>query len=149
MHKLIASWFGTGLIVRIFTKNDTGSGTVGSVFALALALWLGRFGILVHVAVWVVVVGLAYWSIRPLVAEVGDAGWIVIDEAAGTLLATIGLSLFPALVAFGVFRLADIFKGDFAGVMRAEQLPGATGIIADDLLAGLYGLVAGLIVAAF
>jgi phosphatidylglycerophosphatase A len=149
VHKLVASWFGTGWIVRVFTKNDTGAGTVGSVFALALSLWLSTFGLWAQGVSILVVLGLAYWSIRPLVAEEGDAGWIVIDEAAGTLLATIGLSLFPALVAFVVFRLADIFKGDFAGVLRAEALPGATGIIADDMLAGLYGLVAGVLVAIF
>jgi phosphatidylglycerophosphatase A len=43
-----------------------------------------------------------------------------------------------------VFRLADIFKRRFPGVAAAEaKLPGAVGVLADDLVAGLYGLAAG------
>jgi len=148
VHKLIASWFGTGLIVRGLAGIDAGSGTIGSAFALGLSVWLTTIGVWAQVTAGVVVVGLALWSIAPLVDDEGDAGWIVIDEAAGTFLATIGLALGPALAAFAVFRLADIYKKAFPGVGRAEGVAGAAGIIADDLVAGVYGLAAGLIVAA-
>jgi phosphatidylglycerophosphatase A len=83
------------------------------------------------------------WSTRRLATDVGDAGWIVIDEAAGTFVATIGLLGWPAVAAFGVFRIADIAKSRLTGVVQAEMLPGAMGITADDLVAGLYGLVVG------
>ena len=43
-------------------------------------------------------------------------------------------------------RLADIFKV-LPGVAQAERLPGAVGITMDDVVAGLYGLAAGWIVA--
>lgn len=76
----------------------------------------------------------------------GDPGWVVVDEAAGVLLATIGLGLPGAIVAWLVFRVADIFKSYFPGVARAERLGGGVGITADDLVAGLYGLAAGWIV---
>jgi phosphatidylglycerophosphatase A len=82
-----------------------------------------------------------------LVSEVGDAGWIVIDEAAGAFVATIGLLGWPALVGFLVFRVADIAKSRFTGVLQAEHLPGAIGITADDIVAGLYGLAVGHLVA--
>jgi len=40
------------------------------------------------------------------------------------------------LVAFVLFRLFDIFKPGWVG--RAERLPGATGILMDDIVAGLF-----------
>lgn len=80
--------------------------------------------------------------VRPFAAEEGDPNWVVIDEAAGTLIATIGLGMPAALIGWAVFRLADITKW-FPGVAAAERLPGAVGVTADDLVAGLYGLGAG------
>jgi phosphatidylglycerophosphatase A len=68
----------------------------------------------------------------------------VIDEVAGTLVAVIGLTGWPWLVAVVVARLADIFKV-LPGVKQAESLPGAVGITMDDVVAGLYGLAAGWI----
>ncbi len=75
-------------------------------------------------------------------ADEGDPAWVVVDEAAGMFLATIGLLGWSAAVAFVVFRIADIFK-QTPGVGVAERLRGGWGITADDLVAGLYGLAAG------
>lgn len=92
----------------------------------------------------VIVTAASIWSTDPFVTDEGDAGWIVIDEAAGTFLALLGLGLSPAaFVAFVVFRAADIFKNVFPGVAAAEEIGGPVGVTADDLVAGLYGLVAG------
>jgi phosphatidylglycerophosphatase A len=41
-----------------------------------------------------------------------------------------------AAAAVGCFRLLDIWKP--LGIRRAQALPGGAGIVADDLLAGLY-----------
>ena len=68
---------------------------------------------------------------------------MVIDQAAGTFLATMGLGLPGLIVAFVVFRAADIAKRFFPGVAQAERFGGPVGIMADDLVAGLYGLTAG------
>lgn len=67
-----------------------------------------------------------------------DPGRIVIDEAAGMLVALYGTqSLGPAAVlAFILFRLFDIFKPFPVG--RSQRLPGGWGVVIDDLLAGLY-----------
>ena len=59
----------------------------------------------------------------------------------------IGLTGWPWVVAFVVFRIADIFKW-FPGVGQAERLPGSLGVTADDLVAGGYGLAAGWLVTA-
>lgn len=141
MTRLVASWFGSGLVLGRVRGSDMGSGTVGSVVALGLAYLLAPVGWWAQGVAVVVVVGLALWSIRPYVDE-GDPGWIVVDEAAGMLLASIGLGGWPLLVSFIVFRVADATKR-FPGVARAERLPGEWGILADDLVAGLYGLGAG------
>jgi phosphatidylglycerophosphatase A len=147
MNRLIASFFGSGLLLGRARGSDSGSGTVGSLVALALSLWIGsRWGWQGQMAATAVVIVAAIWSTWSLASEVGDAGWIVIDEAAGTFLATIGLFGWPAVAAFVVFRLADIAKSRLTGVVQAEGLAGAWGITADDLVAGLYGLAAGHIV---
>ena len=43
------------------------------------------------------------------------------------------------LIGFLLFRLFDIWKP--APVRQLERLPTGTGIIADDLMAGVYGAV--------
>jgi phosphatidylglycerophosphatase A len=148
MHRLVASFFGSGLLLGRILGTDSGSGTVGSLVALPFSLWIGSgFGWQGQIVGGLVLTFAALWSTRPLVAEFGDAGWIVIDEAAGTFVATIGLVGWPAVIGFLVFRVADIAKSRFTGVLKAEGLPGSVGITADDLVAGLYGLAAGHLVA--
>lgn len=142
--RLIASWFGSGLILRRARGSDAGSGTLASVLAFPIAIWVGSFGVPAQVGVAAAITALAIWSVSDLVATEGDAGWIVIDEAAGTFIATISLGWGPGLVALAIFRLADIFKAGFPGVARAEKMPGATGVVADDVIAAFYGLAAGL-----
>ena len=145
MHRLLASWFGTGLVLGRVTGRDVGSGTVASVVTFPLAVWLGSaWGWQAQLATAVGVVILGWLVVRSLPGE-GDAGWIVIDEAAGTMFAVIGLTTGPALVALAVFRLADIYKRFFPGVKAAERLNGPTGIMADDLVAAVYGIAAGYI----
>jgi phosphatidylglycerophosphatase A len=153
MHRLIASCFGTGLILRRVRGSDMGSGTFGSVFALGIALLLGEIGWPAQAAAAVVVTVASVWASSPFAndpahdgGKEGDPGWVVVDEAAGTFVATIGLGVPAALVAWAVFRVADIFKRAFPGVAAAEGLGGGVGITADDLVAGLYGLVAGALV---
>lgn len=113
--------------------------------AFVIAVVLGdQIGIWAQVGALLAVTLASLWAIGPFVAAEGDAGWIVIDEAAGTFLALLGHGLSPAaLVAFVVFRMADIFKGVFPGVAAAEEVGGSIGVTADDLVAGLYGLAAG------
>ena len=149
MTRLLASWFGTGLILRRIRGSDLGSGTLASVLTFPVAIWLGTYGTVPQLLATAVVLALAFWSISALVGAEGDAGWIVIDEAAGTFIATISLGWGPGLVALIVFRVADIFKTAFPGVAYAERIPGAMGVSADDVVAGVYGLVAGLLAEAF
>jgi len=67
-----------------------------------------------------------------------DSSRIVVDEFAGLLVAVLFLpkSPFVYAAAFVLFRLADILKPFPA--RRAESLPGGVGIVADDVVAGVY-----------
>ncbi len=109
-------------------------GTWGSLVVLPAVL-LGPVGCLVLA----VVVAVAGWvAVRAVLAEGGeqDPGWIVVDEAAGMLLA---LAASPegwvgVVAAFALFRAFDILKP--WPVSWADGLHGATGVMLDDLVAG-------------
>lgn len=150
MDRLIASFLGTGLILGRVRGSDSGSGTIAASVALIAAVGIERlWGWMWVVAAALLLTVAGTWAVSRLVGETGDAGWIVVDEAAGMFLAVIGLTAWPALVtAFVVFRLADIVKSGFPGVRAGERLRGAYGVMADDLVAGLYGLAAGHVVQA-
>lgn len=142
---MLASWFGTGLILGRIRGSDLGSGTVGALFALPLAVLIGElWGWQAQIGAAAVVTVASIWATRPFVTDEGDAGWICVDEAAGAFICVIGLPVWPfALIAWLVFRAADIFKNLAPGVAEAERLEGAIGVTADDVVAGLYGLVVG------
>ena len=148
MRRVVASSFGLGLIPRLIWKSDSGAGTFGAALAWAAGgiLWA------LHAPWWVALLlaasatAASLWSAEPFAAGGADPGWVCMDETAGTLLALVGLQGWPWLLALVVARLADIFKV-LPGVHAAERLPGAWGITADDLVAGLYGLACGWLLA--
>lgn len=122
-------------------------GTVGSGVALLLYLplvGLGAAGYLVAVAG---VSALGVWASGEAerIFERRDDGRITIDEVAGMLLA---LALLPvrldvAVAGFLLFRLFDIWKP--YPVRAVEVLPRGLGVMADDLVAGVYANLAGQI----
>jgi phosphatidylglycerophosphatase A len=144
---LVASWFGTGLLLGRIRGSDAGSGTLAAAFALPPALALGLLGWWAQLAAVLVVTAASLWSARRFAYDDADPGWVVVDEAAGTFLAVIGLGGWAVVVAFVIFRIADITKR-FPGVAAAERLGGALGITADDLVAGFWALAAGWLVQA-
>lgn len=152
MRRLIASWFGSGFILQRLRGSLKGSGTLTSALTFPIALAVGEIaGAWGQIAALVIVTAAGLWAAGEAIGAEGDAPWIVIDEAAGMFLAVIGLTFSPAaLAAFLVFRAADIGKDIFIGVGAAERrLPGAWGVMGDDLAAGLYGLAAGHAVRVF
>jgi phosphatidylglycerophosphatase A len=134
---LIATFFGAG-------KVPIAPGTAGSAAALGIA-WL-----LHHLHGWspldFAVLGLlltapAIWA-SGVTARAGghdDPGHVVIDEVLGLWLSLAGAHTLNGktwLAAFVLFRVFDIWKP--FPVRRLESLPGGTGIVLDDLGAGLY-----------
>ena len=146
MHRFVASGFLVGFIPSRIWGSDNGAGTFGAGLAALLGLAWWRQPWWVHLIVFAAFFGLSLWSAAPFAGDHEDPGWVVIDEMAGTFVAVIGLAGWPWLVAVLVARLADIFKV-LPGVAQAERLPGAVGITMDDVVAGLYGLAAGWVVA--
>ncbi|MGE0652160.1 MAG: phosphatidylglycerophosphatase A [Alphaproteobacteria bacterium] len=134
---LLATWFGVGRLPVV-------PGTWGSLAALpvawVLALYYGPYAVL-GAAVAVFLLGL--WSCRSYLARTRtkDPGEIVIDEVSGQLIAAAPAGLDPLafLLSFVLFRILDVMK---PWPCRAlEDLPGALGVIADDIAAGLYAAV--------
>ena len=70
-----------------------------------------------------------------------DPGHIVWDEFVGMWITCLFLpkDLFLLAIAFLAFRVFDIVKP--FPIRRLERLPGGLGIMADDVLAGVYGVI--------
>ena len=72
-----------------------------------------------------------------------DPSRVVIDEMVGTWIALLAVPNGQAwgymLAAFVLFRFFDILKP--LGIRKMEKLPGGYGIMADDILSGIYGLI--------
>ena len=80
------------------------------------------------------------WAAIPLVLRatgLRDPSFVVLDEVAGMLAALVWVSPrpVPVLLAFVLFRLLDILKP--FPIDRLERIPGAWGVLLDDLAAGL------------
>jgi phosphatidylglycerophosphatase A len=111
-------------------------GTWGSLVVLPLVL----LGPVVALLLALLVTLIGFYAVREVLRDTPnqDPGWIVVDEAAGMLIALAGLSLdaslWGVLIAFGLFRVFDIFKP--WPVSWADQQKGAFGVMLDDIVAG-------------
>ena len=97
-----------------------------------------------QIAVIVGVFSLGVWLTRKIQARyaVVDDGAIVIDEFVGQWIALLGVAAEPAtmLAAFVLFRGFDILK-PFPVRKLERGLPGAWGVMMDDVAAGVLALV--------
>lgn len=137
LARIVASCLGLGFL-------RPAPGTIGSAFGLAVFLLLlapmPLWGQVAATAVATAVgIAAATASERQLGRE--DPSEVVIDELAGVWIALWTTTSWQVgLLAFALFRLFDITKPFPA--RRAEALPEGWGIMADDLVAGLYALIA-------
>jgi phosphatidylglycerophosphatase A len=118
-------------------------GTVGSAVGLLLWMLLPQTMAVQAIAV-VALFAIGSWSGTVAERHFGrtDPGQVVLDEVMG-MLATLFMNPVGwrgALVAFLLFRVADVLKPFPA--RRLERLPGGVGIMADDLMAGVYANLA-------
>lgn len=135
---VFATWFGCGYF-------PWGPGTVGAAAATLLAalieIWFG-LGRPLLLALVLVLMLPAIWSATRTARLLGkkDPGLVVVDEVLGQWVALLGASAkgWKVLLAgFLLFRLFDIWKP--WPVRQIEKLPEGTGIVLDDIAAGLYG----------
>jgi phosphatidylglycerophosphatase A len=136
--KTIATVFGVGL-------SPTAPGTAGSVvalpFAWLIAMWAGRFGLMLAA---IVVLGVGAWACEIYARRKGevDPKECVIDEVAGQWIvcAFAPLSLPAYALAFVLFRVFDILKPWPINWVE-RNTPGGLGIMLDDVAAGLMACV--------
>jgi phosphatidylglycerophosphatase A len=145
---LIATFFGIGLL-------PGGPGTWASLATVVLWYVAARsvgFGSIalslttLAVVLMVMLVGIPAASIVEKESGRQDPGHVVIDEVAGQLMALlyVPVEIRHVLLAFVLFRFFDILKPP--PIRRLERLHGGLGIMVDDVAAGLYALLVGVIV---
>jgi phosphatidylglycerophosphatase A len=118
-------------------------GTAGSLVA-AVALWLIPFTPLSLLLALVAVTAVGVWAGGRVERVLGgkDPGVVVIDEVVGMMVSVWLVPRSPAVIAtaFVLFRVFDVWKPFPAD--RSQRLPGGLGVVADDLIAGAYALLA-------
>ena len=119
-------------------------GTFGSLAAI-LIWWfaLGHAPLSVQLGTIALATWLGTWLTARVQAryQVRDPGAIVIDEFAGQWIALLlaPMTLWGMLAAFALFRLFDIWKPWPVGALE-KGVPGAFGVMVDDLAAGVLAL---------
>jgi len=138
---LIATFFGIGYL-------RPGPGTWGS--AATVLLWAASAHFIpqaVHMPFQIALIVVVVLIGIPAATEVArakgnkDPQFVVIDEVAGQLIALIAVPIAwkTLLAGFMVFRVFDILKPP--PVRQLEKLPAGTGIVLDDVAAGIYALI--------
>jgi phosphatidylglycerophosphatase A len=116
-------------------------GTAGSAVGIAAYLLTRAWSPSAQIALLLVVTAVGIWASTEGARhfQKKDPGHVVVDEVAGQLLTLLltGAGWAGAAVGFLVFRLFDIVKPWPAN--RLEALPEGLGVMADDLMAGVYG----------
>ncbi|MSP50332.1 MAG: phosphatidylglycerophosphatase A [Alphaproteobacteria bacterium] len=136
MPRTIATGFGLGLL-------PYAPGTWGSALALPLAWIAAPAGMAVSLLGAALLTVLGTWSVACALADsaVADPPEIVIDEVCAQWLV---LALLPRqplayILGFAAFRVVDVVKPWPAGWVD-RHVPGALGVMADDLLAAPYAV---------
>jgi phosphatidylglycerophosphatase A len=138
---LVATFFGIG-------HMRPGPGTWGS--AATMLLWAALAHFLhpawrtpsaVGLAIVVMLIGVPAATQVSRAYATKDPQFVVIDEVAGQLIALIAAPLVwkTFLAGFILFRVFDIVKPP--PVRQLERLPEGTGIVLDDVAAGIYALM--------
>jgi phosphatidylglycerophosphatase A len=133
----LATFFGAGYFPK-------GPGTAGSVAAILIAWPLTLVG---FTNVWfallaLLMLGPAIVAADKVASESGrkDPQIVVVDEVLGqwlTLSGALRLNWRTLLIGLVLFRFFDILKPP--PIRLIERLPGGTGIVLDDMMAGVYG----------
>lgn len=141
-HQLIATGCGVGFF-------PYGPGTMGALFAIVvwyllsllvsmpslIGITLALIVLFTFLGAWSATVSERYWG--------EDPSRVVIDEVVGQWIVLLAIpanfQLWHVVVALALFRFFDIVKP--LGVRKMENFKGGWGIMADDILAGVYGFI--------
>jgi phosphatidylglycerophosphatase A len=138
---LIGTWFGCGFA-------PIAPGTAGSLAGLIIAIVLsyyGGYGRGTLLLLTAILLAPGIWAADVVAKQTNqtDPHIVVVDEVIGQWITLAGAATFnwkTWLTAFVLFRLLDVWKP--APARQLENLPGGWGIVADDVMAGLYGALA-------
>jgi phosphatidylglycerophosphatase A len=138
--RLVATWFGCG-------RSPIAPGTVGTLGALPLHLALRALGPIPYAVAVAAITAAGTWAAQREAERLAedDPQSVVVDEVAGVLLALLlarGTGIKGEILAVVLFRVFDIWKP--GAIDRVQHLePQGVGIMADDVLAGVFaGLAA-------
>jgi len=111
-------------------------GTYGSVLACILLYFFSS--VFTHPLFVLIFIVVSLIVLNSLTLEVSDPGYIIIDEVAGMFIAMAGqgVTFLSLLAGFVLFRFFDIVKP--YPIRRVEALPKGYGILADDIVAGVF-----------
>ena len=130
---ILSSWFGIGLIPRM-------PGTVGTLAAIPVCIIMNRLGLFLGGIFLAIFIALAVWSSGVTERLLGrdDPSEVVIDEVVGFMLTIylLPISWLSIALGFMMFRFFDILKP--FPIKKLERIGGGTGIVLDDLVAGIY-----------
>lgn len=117
-------------------------GTLGSLLAIVLLILTYYLGILGKFFVFVAlfVIGIIVSEYYEKYHGEQDASEIVIDEIVGYyfVLIFVSFNFVNLLITFFLFRIFDIAKP--YPIKQVESIEGGTGVMLDDLIAGIYAL---------
>jgi phosphatidylglycerophosphatase A len=131
--RLVATGLGSGY-------SPFAPGTAGSAVGLALFWPLAYLPVAVPVAATIAMFFAGVAAATHVADRIGlkDPGLVVVDEVVGMWVTLLFLPFTPVTAAIGViaFRVMDVFKPYPA--RQLEHLRGGWGIMADDVMAGVY-----------
>jgi len=130
--KMLSTLFYVG---NLPVAPGTAASAVGAVMAIICS---PNMFLYIFVTLVVTILGFMVSGQMEEILDQKDPGCIVIDEVAGVMLAFFLLPMTPVVIitAFFLFRAFDMFK--IYPVNKFEQLEGSTGVMMDDIIAGLY-----------
>jgi len=137
----IATGLGTGFA-------PVAPGTFGSIVGVALYMLIAilrlpigiHYGVMMVLSIWICYIGVWTSTRTAQMFGVHDPGQVTVDEVAGQFITLAFLPVAPpiylVIVGFILFRLFDIVKP--YPIRDLEYLYSGLGIMADDILAGLF-----------
>lgn len=135
IQKTIATVFGIGYIQK-------GAGTIAAILYCLLWYFSPAVGLITTVTAILAVTVLGIWSGNHVEKQWGkDSNRVVIDEFAGMMITLINTPAQMKYLITGLFlfRFFDIAKP--LGIRKLEMIKGGWGVMADDVLAGIYALI--------
>lgn len=132
-------------------------GTCGAIIACVVLWLLEIYGIssttttpIIYIGIIIITMIIGIIATNALESEWGkDPSKVVIDEVVGMWITMlfVPLTWLNLLIGFVLFRFFDIVKP--FGIRKIEKLPSGVGVMADDMLAGIFANICLLIIIQF